>query len=337
MKAVFLRNEGYEHFSKEGSLAKHIRELVEFDDITIKSDISEEEITEIVQKYDILFTMWRNVKLPKMLADNPGNLKYICNITGTIKGWIPPCFIDHPTIQVTNWGNATAFSVAEGAMTLLLAVIKNLSYYQDDFRANSERHTRHPQLQGTLYNRRVGIYGMGAIAKSFVDMLRPFKCIMSCYDPYCIDLPSDVKRCDSLDELFDNSDVFVVHAGLCDGTIKTVDANRLAKLPDGGIVINTARAGIIDEDALMAELTTGRLRAGLDLMQPIDKFPPIDHPIRKLKNVICTDHFVAHNEWLIEGEYLFGGDDVAIENLKHFIKGEPLEFTFDMQRYNLST
>lgn len=290
-----------------------------------------------MQNYDILFTTWGNVTLPKMLADNPGKLKYICNITGSIKGWVPPCFIEHPTIQVTNWGNAAAFSVAEGAMTLLLAVLKNIPCYQDDFRANRERHTRHPQLQGTLYNCRVGIYGMGVIAKCFVEMLRPFRSVMFCYDPYCASVPSDVTQCDSLDELFNHSDIVVVHAGLCDGTINTVNAKCLAKLPDGGIIINTARAGIIDEDALMAELTTGRLRAGLDLMKPEDRFPPVDHPIRKLNNVICTDHFVSATEWLTDNEYLWSVNDIVISNLKRFVNGQPLEFTFDKQRYNLST
>ena len=129
----------------------------------------------------------------------------------------------------------------------------------------------------------------------------------------------------------------MVHAGLSDETRGSVTAELLAKLPDNGIIINTARGGIIDQPALFAELEKGRLLAGLDVLDP-DRLPE-GHAAKQWPNAIFTAHNIGAST--IEG--VAGKAElqpmhlVALENLKRHADGEPLKFEMDRVRYLRST
>ena len=110
----------------------------------------------------------------------------------------------------------------------------------------------------------------------------------------------------------------------------------LALLPDNGIVINTARGEIIDQEALFAELKSGRLRAGLDVLSDGDSVPA-DHESRQWPNLIMTCHDVASGGWPARPDALGAMEKNALANLELFIKGEPLKFIMDENRFNLST
>jgi D-3-phosphoglycerate dehydrogenase len=92
----------------------------------------------------------------------------------------------------------------------------------------------------------------------------------------------------ALDTLLATSDVISVHLLLGEETRGFLDASRLARLKDGAIVVNTARGAIFDEPALVAELATGRISAGLDVFdaEPL----AADHPLTRLDNVVLTAH-----------------------------------------------
>jgi glyoxylate reductase len=92
---------------------------------------------------------------------------------------------------------------------------------------------------------------------------------------------------DALDELLGGSDIVTIHAPLTAGTDRLIDARRLALLNDGAVLVNTARGEIVDEDALVAELMSGRLRAGLDVFT---HEPNVPEPLLTLPNVVLTPH-----------------------------------------------
>jgi len=129
----------------------------------------------------------------------------------------------------------------------------------------------------------------------------------------------------------------VIHAGLCDATRRSVTSELLAKLPRHGVVVNTARGGIVDQAALFAELEAGRLRAGLDVLEP-DTLPP-DHPARAWENLILTAHHVE-NPWPLDGRpatRLTPMQRACVENLRRFAAGEPLLYPMDRTRYLRNT
>jgi len=136
--------------------------------------------------------------------------------------------------------------------------------------------------------------------------------------------------------LFAASQAVVIHAGLTAETRASVTAERLAVLPDHGVVINTVRGGIVDQEALFAELRSGRLRAGLDVLEP-DRLPG-GHEARQWENCLFTAHNIAR-QWpgADAGTRLQPMHHVCLDNLQRFARGEPLRFTYDRARWLHST
>lgn len=308
-----------------------------FGDLTVIENTDQMPLHEranLIREHHIALTSWGSNELPAELASNRGNLEYICNITGTLRQYVPLELID-AGIPMTNWGDAPAKPIAEGAMTLLLATLKDLHRRVQLVRSGGWVLPRRG-FSDTLQGLNIGVYGFGVIGRAFEDLLRPFGAVVRIYDPYVTEVPLDCILVESLDALFEQSAAIVIHAGLTEATRGSVTAALLAKLPDGGIVINTARGAIIDQDALFRELERGRLRAGLDVLEP-DSLP-LDHPARTWENVIFSAHTIAL-EWSHPGihQQLSSIQQIALKNIQRHLQGEPLEFVLDRKRYLLST
>lgn len=296
--------------------------------------MDEADIARQVRDCDVYLAGWASVGLPASLAADPGRLRYVCGITGSMRGMVPVELVD-AGIPLTNWGDAPAWDVAEGAMTLLLASVKSLH-----FRINWQRDGHYWNLPahagGTLLEMTVGCLGCGVIGRRFIELLRPFGAVIRVFDPYLEAVPDGCERVNTLRELFERSEAIVIHAGLTDETRGSVTGELLALLPDGGIVVNTARGGIVDQDALFAELMRGRLKAGLDVLEP--DHLAADHPVRQLPNVILTTHAIAGGGTGGRGRpRLNRMQRYCLENLRRFGAGEPLQWGMDPVRYRRST
>lgn len=320
----------------EGPFYEALKELGELTIIEVGEKLSEEEKLELMRKHHILLTNWGTVQIPKELADNPGQLEYICSINGSISSWTPLEIIESD-IPVTNWGDAPANGIAEGAMTLLLATMKDL-YAQTQLVREGGWYPGDRLVGGTLYGLHVGIYGMGVIARRFVELIQPFKPVITFYDPYISssDIPKGCERLDRLEDLFQYSNAIVIHAGLSEETEKSVTAELLSLLPDQGIIINTARGDIIDQEALFAELKTGRLRAGLDVLAGKDKLEE-GHPARLWENVMFTAHKIDRSKFQGDKQSLSAKEQICIDNIQRHIEGRPLRFVMDKVRFLRST
>lgn len=322
-------------YGTNSPLLKEIRKHYDLTEVVLEPDYSEADYAKLIRGYDVLLTMWRSPHVPNELAENPGNLKLVCNITGTVRGWIDEDIAASPFLTLTNWGDAPAFGVAEGAFALMMATMKDIPLSIEHAKNNGL--SAHPDRRtGSLYGMCIGIYGMGAIARKFVDMLRPFMPNIFAFDPYVDNMPDGVTKVNSLEELFGKSQIIVIHAGLSAETEGSVTKELLALLPDGGIIINTARGKIIDTDALMEELESGRLRAGLDVLAPQD-WPEENEPIRQMKNVIMTGHFIANPIWGVDPEKLDFTSLNCLENLKLFSEGKPPKYVIDLEKYTRMT
>jgi phosphoglycerate dehydrogenase-like enzyme len=298
-------------------------------------EMSEKALTALIRGCDILLTGWGSVRIPEAVAEDPGNLGYVCNVTGTVVAFVPLSIIE-AGIPVTNWGNAPAGRVAEGAFTLTLACLKGLRERIAFVREGGWK-LAEGFYSGLMEGLNVGVYGYGYIGQRYVEMLRPFHPRVRIFDPFVKEIPDWCERVDSLAALFDASELVAVHAGLTDETTGSVDADLLAMLPDQGVIVNTARGAIIDQKALFAELESGRLRAGLDVLDP-DRLPD-DHPAREWENVIFTAHDIA--KYRPRGgfppKHMIAMHRVCLDNLRRYLAGESLQFVMDRERYLLST
>lgn len=316
-----------------------VQALDDFGDIEVLEkcgEMDEAEVLKRMRETDVLITMWGALPVPAELAENPGKLRYILHLTGTCKQYIPIEII-RSTIPVTNWGDAPANAIAEGAMALLLTVLKDIRARTESISSGNWCGARRIGIaSGTLDNTKLGLYGCGAIGNRFVELVKAFNPELMVYDPYAEKLPECCRQVDSLEELFNNSEVIAIFAGLSDETQGSVNSDLLAKLPDQGIIINVARGDIIEQEALFAELKKGRLRAGLDVLSGNDAIPA-DHEARTWPNLILSCHDINSANWPEKKAQLSRADKIALDNLSRFVANEPLQFCMDEKRYNLST
>jgi len=298
--------------------------------------LSEADRLTRMQQADVVFGGWGSVAVPEALAVNPGRVKYLCCMTGTVRGFVSSAHIQ-AGLAVTNWGDAIALNVAESALCLLLATLKDLHAQILSVR-NGNGALDAESNGGTLEDLNVGIYGFGVIGRRFSELLVPFGCTVRCYDPFVRDFPPHVTPVPTLESLFRESEAVCIHVGLNEGTRGTVTRELLALLPRHGVLINTARGDIVDQEALFDELRSGRLRAGLDVLAGRDWLAP-DDPMRQAGNLIWTCHKLGRG-WPSDGlpvTKLLPLHKVCLDNIRRFRDGRPLRFAMDAARYALST
>ncbi|MDD7973266.1 hydroxyacid dehydrogenase [Roseinatronobacter alkalisoli] len=185
---------------------------------------------------------------------------------------------------------ANAISVAEHAIALILGVVKRLGPLDAGLRAGR---WEKPEYSGReLAGLRLGLLGMGAIAQATARMACGLGLKLHAFDPFAPDdafARIDIDRCKTLAELLRNSDILSLHCPLNDATRAVVNAANIAQMPARSYVINTARGGLIDEDALLEAIRSGHLAgAGLDTfaVEP----PPANHPFLSDPRVLVTPH-----------------------------------------------
>lgn len=308
-------------------------------DFTLHTDTGSwprDRLIATAQSADVILTGWGSCNMPTELAADPGKLRYICHLTGTMRDCIPIEIIRSP-IMVTNWGDAPAFSIAEGTLTLLLACLKNLPDHILSKRKGQWNDGDWQSSMSSVRNLRLGVYGFGAIARKFVELCSPLQPVIHIFDPYATDLPAGSHRADSLAQLMQTCHAIAVMAPLNAETENSITAQLLAMLPDHAVIVNTARGAIIDEAALTAELVSGRLRAALDVLAWGESPLPDNHPLRTCNNVILSGHIIGRSPWPHCPGNLSDLHLNALDNLKRFQQQLPLRFIMDEHRYLQST
>lgn len=257
-----------------GSADRLLAEVAKLGEVTVASfGTPPAEVLRLAREHDILVSSPAPT-LPEELARDPGRLRYVSCLHGGVRGIISRTHLE-AGLQVTNWGDSPGYGLAFLSMTLLLAVLRELPAQiahvrQGGWRLDGSWPDSLRLWGGQAEGLRVGIYGMGYAGRRFVPMGKGLGLSMGGYDPYvpAANWPEGVRRVAGLAELFTDIEALVICAALTEETRNSVTRDLLARLPDGGIVINTARGAIIEQDALFAELLAGRLRAGLDVLEP---------------------------------------------------------------------
>ncbi len=191
-------------------------------------------------------------------------------------------------IMVTRAPGSNTGAVAEHAMALLLAIVKDFKPFGAIAAAGGWRGaTGHCRDVAGL---RLGLVGSGNIGRAVARLATAFGMHVSAYDPAFpeLGLPG-ITRASSMLALAASSDVLSAHCPLTDETRGIIGAAELAAMPRGSFVVNTARGGVVDEAALLAALESGHIEAaGLDVFET--EPPPPDHPLRNHPRVLVTPH-----------------------------------------------
>jgi D-3-phosphoglycerate dehydrogenase len=189
-------------------------------------------------------------------------------------------------------------SVAEHTFALILAAAKKVVEANEYVKSGGWRDMieRIKFVGYELSGKTLGIIGLGHVGRRVAEIARRgFNMRVIAYDPYIPDevfKEYGVKRVSDLDELIKQSDIITVHAVLTEETYNLLNAERLQKVKEGVIIVNTARGGIINEKALVKLLKEGKIYyAALDVLT---KEPPTsDSELLRLPNVIITPHIAA--------------------------------------------
>jgi phosphoglycerate dehydrogenase-like enzyme len=226
-------------------------------------------------------------------------------------------------VAVANMPGTNTQAVAEAALVLMLAALRNLPGLDRACRTGNgwspegEARERRNTL-GELCGRTVGLVGAGAVASRLVGLLRAFGASVIYTDRR--ERPELGAERHDLDDLLEASDVVSLHLPLTPETEGLIDGRALGRMKPDAILVNTARGGLVEETALIEALTSGRLlAAGLDVLA--EEPPPSDHPLLSLDNVVLTPHVA----WLTR-ETLARSFDVALENVLRLRDGRDLLF-----------
>ncbi len=179
--------------------------------------------------------------------------------------------------------------VATHALGMALALLRHLPFYDRDVKTGNWHYLSAGKIRRAS-GLTVGILGLGRIGKRFAHLARNcFGRVIAC-DPYIIDgdFPAYVERV-TLAQLFETADVISLHVPLTDETRGMVDGPLLALVRPGTILVNTARGAVVDIDALLAALDSGRVAsAGLDVL-PTEPLAT-DHPLARHPRVLLSPH-----------------------------------------------
>jgi len=306
----------FSHFFSETALTR-LSEVAEWSQYAGRDD-SPQLRAEMAQA-DVLMTTWHSPFLRMEMFGTRPRVRLIAHCGGEVKSRMEEEIFDH--ITVTNAAGPMASPVAEMVLALMLTLIRKLPDYAAEMRAGVVRTNEDVSQGETSRGRKIGLIGFGRVGRAFAQLVEPLGIELLVNDPYCTPetVAAHMGKLLGLEELLSSCSVVVLAAGLTPETRNLLDKRRLGLMPDGAYLINVARGGLIDMDALLSELRAGRIKAALDVTDPLEPLPP-DHELRRLPNALLTPHIAAGG---IEMRRAIGV--VAVEEVARFCKGEQQE------------
>ncbi|MDK0517638.1 hydroxyacid dehydrogenase [Streptomyces sp. ML-6] len=265
-----------------------------------------------------LITSWGTPRLSEELLDAADRLELVAHTGSAVAPYVTE-EVFRRGILVTQAGDAMARPVAEVALAFTLTLLHRIHRFDHalhngaDWNEAGQAPPRH-EIHGSP----IGVIGASRTGRAYIALARALGARVGVSDPYLSEADArelGVERV-PLDELLRGSRIVAVHAPATAETRRMLGARELALMPDGAGLVNTARSWLVDEDALLTELATGRLDAAIDVFdtEPL----PTDHPFRSLPNALLTPHQAAGTT---ECRQQLGAS--AVEEVLRFLRGDP--------------
>lgn len=235
---------------------------------------------------EVIVACWSTPPLPERL---PESLRYVCYLAGSVKNLTTRTQIENGLL-VTNWGSSISRTVAEWALFHILACLRQAGHWVVAMHRDGGWKPRALQT-ASLFSKRVGIHGFGAVARDLIHLLRPFEVAISVCAPDIDQASADrmrVRICPDIETLFSGNDIIVELAPLLPETVGLVKERHLRMIPPGGVFVNVGRGAVVDPAALLKVAAEGAIQFGLDVYheEPL----PVMDPLRGLSNVVLTPH-----------------------------------------------
>ncbi len=256
---------------------------IAFDD---QNGIDATALLECIANYDALIVRGRTKVTPEVFA-HAAKLKVVGRCGVGVDN-INLEAAKEKGVMVVNAPVATTIAVAEHAMALMLAMVREITKADSGLKAGIWYKS---EIKGNeLYGKTLGVIGFGHIGSTVGTYAKAFGMKVIAYD--LVASAAQIKEHGgeplSFDELLQKADIITVHVPLTDKTKHMINAQSIAKMKDGVRIISAARGGVIDEDALLQALESGKVAsAALDVFE---KEPPLDSLLVKHPKLIATPH-----------------------------------------------
>ena len=279
---------------------------------------SKQELLAVLAGAEACITSWGVAPIDADVVAAAPRLGHLAHMGGSVKRFVSGA-VWKRGIRVTSASVTLARDVAETTLGLMIVGRKRIwplaSHVRDGGWRDSAVWDRWDARE--LHRSTVGLIGAGSVGRHVIELLAPFETAILVADPYLSDEEAaglGVEKVE-LGGLMDRGDVVSIHAPANDQTRHMIGVELLSRLRDGAVLINTARGDIIDEEALVDELATGRIFAFLDVTDP--EPPASDSPLRRLENVVVTPHIAG----CIENCHRMG--ELAAEEVRRYLAGRP--------------
>lgn len=257
--------------------------------------------------------MLANMPLAASVVQNAPSLKLI-DVAFTGVDHIPVDEAKKRGITICNASGYATQAVAELAVSFMIQLLRNVGKTEARCRQGG---TKDGLIGHLLCGRTVGIVGAGAIGKRTAALCKAFGCTVIAHSRSAVSDPAIDEQL-PLDALLERADIVSLHCPLTPQTRGMIGASQLARMKPGALLINTARGGVIDQEALAAALREGKLAGAACDVFDIEPPLPTGHPLLQAPNMIVTPHiaFASVESMEQRAEIVFG-------NLWAWLEGHP--------------
>lgn len=288
-----------------------------------------EEFRDALEDVDVCICGWGVPKFDAFILEKAHKLKVIAYTAGSVARVITDAVYEKG-IHVLSGNEAFAICVAEGTIGYMIAALRDLRGNARLMQENGWKPTIFRNR--TLLEKTVGIIGYGTISKYLLDMLKPFRVNILLYSNHTTQEEAErlgVRKA-TLEEIFSECDIVTLHCARSPATYHMVSHRLLELMKPGALLVNTSRGDIIDEQALVEHLKTGRICAALDVFE---KEPPaMDNPLRYMDNVYLQPHLGGPTM-----DYRCAAARLVLEDIRRFQSGQPMENEISQQRSAMMT
>ncbi|MBO0777599.1 MAG: hydroxyacid dehydrogenase [Ktedonobacteraceae bacterium] len=275
-------------------------------------------------------TGWGTPSLSEALLAGCPTLRLVAHTAGSVRNLVPLPAIERG-LKVSHAAAMIADSVAEYVVSQALLCCRHLHEIDQAMKTGQDWSDVRRAYPGRLLGSKiVGVVGTGRVGRAVIRLLKVFGCRLLAYDPYLTAEQAEQLGVEmtGLDDLMARSDLVTLHAPVLPETKGMIGATQLAKLRDQAILINAARASLVDEEALYHELVSGRIFAVLDVFtqEPL----PLDSRFRALPNVLLSPHAAGHtiDTHLRQGQAM-------VDEVRRFLAGEALHYEITPAMYSI--
>lgn len=259
---------------------------LEFDE---KTDLTPEQLKEVIGKYDGIIIR-SGTKLTKDALANPGRLKAIARAGVGVDNVDVPVATEKGIVVMNTPGGNTV-STAELTFSMILALSRKIPQAWDSLRKGEWKRSKFAGVE--VRGKTLGIIGLGRIGTQLSQYAKAFEMKVIACDPYVSPERAEqvgVEMAD-LDRVISESDYISIHTPATSETRGLINRETIAKMKPGARIINCARGGIVDEEALLEAIKDGKVAgAAIDVWS---QEPPAGNPLLELENVVATPHLGA--------------------------------------------